>query len=102
MNKELRWPDVDCDASISISTSPEPAPETAVIEGGLARHKDMYHGCNLHLFTKVKPERRELMADWVGGLSRIVLDSSLFPSITWESEPRKARIEITLIDDDNP
>ncbi len=75
------------------------APEKAVIEGWVARDKDVSHGCDLHLFTKVKPERRELMSDWVGGLSRIVLDSSLFPSITWESEPQRVRIEITLIDE---
>lgn len=68
------------------------AEETA-ISGWVARDDgERWHERELHLFTRNKPERRKLMGDWVGRPS-MTLDSNLFPSLTWDSEP----IEVDLI-----
>lgn len=70
-----------------------PTPEKAVIEGYVARDSDI----DLWLY-KTKPYRDTDDNMWISE-AIIDLPSNLFPSITWQSEPRKARIEITLIDE---
>ena len=64
--------------------------ESAVIQGWVARNNEPCHGYDLHLFTS-KPIRRQIMGDWYG-YGETKLDTKLFPSLTWESEP----LEVTL------
>lgn len=65
-----------------------------VIQGWVARDDgERWHERELHLFTRNKPERRKLMGDWMGRPS-MMLDHSLFPDLTWESEPEE--VEITI------
>lgn len=72
--------------------------EKAVIEGWVARDKDG----ELELYSH-KPKRKEDRVWWPihGNGWDIEINPTLFPSLTWESEPRKAKIEITLLDEEN-
>lgn len=92
--KELRWPDVACDASIGISTTPKPTPKKVVIESWVVREKN-----GELVLNKIKPYKEDGV--WITSPLSVFyeLPKESFPSITWESEPRKARIEITLIDE---
>lgn len=68
--------------------------EDTVIQGWVARDDgERWHERELHLFTHNKPERRKLMGDWIGR-SSMMLDSSLFPDLTWSDEPRECEIII--------
>ncbi len=69
-----------------------PAPEKAVIEGWVARDRNG----DLSLY-RTYPERQEKLGYWRDGDGESELPKGSFPSITWESEPCKARIEIILI-----
>lgn len=66
--------------------------EDTVIQGWVARDDgERWYERELHLFTRNKPERRKLMGDWIGRPS-MMLDSSLFPDLTWESDPLEVEI----------
>lgn len=65
-----------------------------VIQGWVARDDgERWHERELHLFTRNKPERRKLMGDWMGRPS-MMLDHSLFPDLTWDSDPEPVEIII--------
>lgn len=66
--------------------------EATVIQGWIARNHEPCHGYDLHLFTS-KPIRRQIMGDWYG-YGETKLDTKLFPSLTWESDPLE--VEITI------
>ncbi len=66
--------------------------ESAVISGWVARNHEPCPGYDLHLFTS-KPIRRQIMGDWYGH-GETKLDTKLFPSLTWESEPIECEIII--------
>ncbi len=78
-------------------------PEKAVIEGWIARDR-LNNGLFLH---DEKPYRAFSGYQTDGKFDEwrsetcppYPINSEAFSSITWESEPRKARIEITLIDE---
>ncbi len=74
-----------------------PAPEKKVVEGWVARDKD-----GMIFLHKIRPQRVLFAEGFPPEEDFYELPKDSFPSITWESEPRKARIEITLVDDDNP
>lgn len=64
-----------------------------VIEGWMARTQNGKLG-----ICRVKPERR--CGDWWLDISPVdhamyVLPSDLFPSLTWESEPLRVKLQIT-------
>lgn len=68
--------------------------EETVIQGWVARDDgERWHERELHLFTRNKPERRNLMGDWIGRPS-MMLDSKLFPDLTWDSDPEPVEIII--------
>lgn len=72
----------------------EKGAEDTVIQGWVARDDgERWHERELHLFTRNKPERRKLMGDWIGRPS-MMLDSSLFPDLTWDSNPEQVEIII--------
>ncbi len=77
------------------------APEKTVIEGWVARDKrwdkDNYLS-DLYLCPKI-PIRDESLEEWVSCGDFMLLPHEFFPSITWESEPQCAKIEIILIDE---
>lgn len=66
--------------------------EATVIQGWVARNHEPCHGYDLHLFTS-KPIRRQIMGDWYGH-GETKLDTKLFPSLSWESEPVECEIII--------
>lgn len=79
-----------------------PEKETAVLEGWLCR--DIYK--QLWLFDcKEKPYRVSLVSEenppttWGPTLSKRPLPSPLFPSVTWQSEPKRVRITIEEIEE---
>ncbi len=72
--------------------SDKPAPEKEVAEGWVARDRNG----DLSLY-RTYPERQEKLGYWRDGDGESELPKGSFPSITWESEPCKARIEIILI-----
>lgn len=58
-----------------------------VIQGWAARDEDG------HLFAYcTKPERDEKLQMWMGGYADFDLRDSLFPDLTWESEPEPVEI----------
>lgn len=77
--------------------------EKEVIEGFIARNKDG----ELNFF-ELMPRRLKYWDRylknrdfWIGGGRKIDLsDYLLCPNLTWDSEPHKARIEITLLDEE--
>lgn len=71
-----------------------PEKETAVLEGWICRDEDN----SLMLFTAEKPERvQDYWDSWDKYYHEI--PSPLFPSVTWQSEPKKVRIVLTPIDE---
>ncbi len=72
--------------------SDKPAPEKEVAEGWVARDKN----CDLNVWMR-KPIRNKYLGRWQRGGVPILLPKDTFPSITWESEPQRVKIEITLI-----
>ena len=94
----LEWSNVKFKAS-DLDFLPEK--ETAVMEGFVARDQEGY----ISLFPD-KPERD--MYDWndvtygfwdEANGHHIELSTAFFPSVTWDSEPKKVKIEITLIEE---
>ncbi len=86
-NNGKRYWGVDLDFNIS-------TPEKAVIEGYVARDRNG----DLSLY-RTYPERQENFGYWRDGDGESKLPQESFPSITWESEPQRVKIEITLIDE---
>lgn len=81
-------------SNLDFSVNKTKEAEGEVLSGWVARDDgERWHERELHLFTRNKPERRKLMGDWVGRPS-MTLDSNLFPSLTWDSEPME--VEITI------
>lgn len=71
-----------------------PEKETAVLEGWICRDKDD----SLMLFTAERPERMQGYWDsWDKYYHEI--PSPLFPSVTWQSEPKKVKIIIEDIEE---
>lgn len=77
-----------------------PEKETAVLEGWVARDDSK----QLWLFDcKEKPYRVSLVSEedppttWGPILSKRPLPTSMFPSVTWQSEPKRVRIRIEEI-----
>lgn len=63
--------------------------EETVISGWVARDNDG------HLFTYcTKPERNENLQAWIGRYADFDMRDSLFPDLTWESEPGQVEIQI--------
>lgn len=75
------------------STS-SPKKETAVIEGWVARDQSGY----LVLHYK-KPHRTYGNTKWYSAQSQKSLPRDSFPSVTWQSEPKKVRITLEIIDE---
>ncbi len=71
-----------------------PAPEKAVIEGWVARDKD-----GMIFLHKIRPQRVLFAEGFSPEEDFYELPKDSFPSVTWESEPAKVRIEITQIDE---
>lgn len=68
--------------------------ETAVLEGWVARDVD---GA-LQLWES-KPQRNNITNDeWGMANGIMLLPTSLFPSVTWQSEPKRVRITIEEIE----
>lgn len=79
-----------------LEEAPEPFPKKEIIEGWIARDKSGPRDLGLRLYT-VMPKRMENTNRWNGmGERSVLIDYRLFTNITWESEPYKAKIEITL------
>lgn len=68
--------------------------ESAVIEGWGARDRNG----DLSLY-RTYPERQENLGYWRDGDGESELPKVSFPSITWDSKPRKVKIEITLFNE---
>ncbi len=68
---------------------PQPVPDTATIEGWVARDKG--GGVYLH---SIQPTRG--INEWHGDNLPRSLPLNSFPSVTWETGPKKVTIEITL------
>ena len=73
-----------------------PEKETAVLEGWAARDANG----ELNIFYH-KPERVNDLSvqGWLSIDGYLPLDRSLFPSVTWQSEPKRVRIKIEEIDE---
>lgn len=76
----------------------EPAPEKAVIEGYVARDED-----GVLLLHCTEPERcfddDMNIGEWGNAINhKMYLPQKHFPSLTWQSEPKRVKIEITLLD----
>ncbi|MCZ2855473.1 MAG: hypothetical protein O2U62_00095 [Candidatus Bathyarchaeota archaeon] len=70
-----------------------PEKETAVMEGWVARD-------NFGVFLfEGEPTRDEWLEEWKAPARFLKLPTDSFPSVTWQSEPKKVRIELTLIDE---
>ncbi len=79
----------------------ETAPEKEIVEGWVAR--DSQRASNTLHFHRNEVKRGKFY--WENKENRpigesLILPESLFPSITWQSKPKRVRIEITLIDDE--
>ncbi len=75
-----------------------PATETAVIEGWVARDSEEFDGA-LHLFG-AQPERvAESFWGIYGNSHATELPHDCFPTVTWESGPKRVKIEVSLIDE---
>ncbi len=80
------------------------APEKAVIEGWICRDKNnntdvlARRGSKLYLCQN-KPKRIASLGEYDKGGDFYRIPEEYFPTIAFESEPRKARLEITLIDE---
>lgn len=78
-----------------------PEQETAALEGWVARNKS-----NRLQFYPYLPRRANRTDEWVidcvtpspVSFKKLGLSDSLFPSVTWESEPKKVRITLEAID----
>ncbi len=73
------------------------APEKVVLEGWVCRDEDGTLNFFFHCDRPKKQGKDDYWSCTFGDC--YTLPESDFPSITWESDPRKARIEITLIDE---
>lgn len=73
------------------------ASETAVLEGWVAR--DMDGGLFLYPFKPYRKSAWFAIPKDEEYNAAMQIDKSLFPSVTWQSEPKKVRIELTLIDE---
>lgn len=71
-----------------------PEKETAVLEGWIVRDGNG----SLNLFDE-EPTREEWCEMWSDGLDHFGLPYNSFPSVTWQSEPKRVSIELTLIDE---
>lgn len=65
-----------------------------VIQGWVARDQSGYH-----VLHYKKPHRTYGNTRWYSAQSQKSLPRDSFPSVTWQSEPKKVRIELTLIDE---
>lgn len=86
MNRFYQASDLDFNVAEAEQT------ESAVIQGWVARNNEPCHGYDLHLFTS-KPIRRQIMGDWYG-YGETKLDTKLFPSLTWESDPLEVTVTV--------
>lgn len=65
-----------------------------VISGWVARNGSGPNDLGLHVYT-VKPDRMKNRREWNGhGEMSYLIDSRLFPDITWESEPKEVELII--------
>lgn len=72
-----------------------PEKETAVLEGWVARDE----AGGIALYHSI-PKRGYIFSGvWVGQRINIMLPTDSFPSVTWQSEPKKVRIALTPIDE---
>ena len=77
---------------------PEESKEVT-IEGWVARDKCGPTDLGLRIYTAY-PRRMEGLKRWNGREAESVLiDHSLFPEVTWNSEPKKVRLTITQIEE---
>lgn len=67
----------------------EKGAEEAVIQGWVARDDDGH----LYMYCK-KPERNENLKMWMGGYADFDLRDSLFPDLTWDSDPEEVELII--------
>lgn len=95
----LEWSNVKFKAS-DLDFLPEK--ETAVLEGWIARNKT-----NRLQFYPRLPRRANRTDEWVidcvtpspVSFKKLGLSDSLFPSVTWQSEPKRVRIKIEEIEE---
>lgn len=73
---------------------PEPAPKKIAIDGWIATDYD-----GPTCVYKEKPTRKSYIF-WYDE-HYIFVPKGWFPDVTWESEPRKVHLEITLLDNEN-
>lgn len=72
------------------------SPKEITIEGWVARDREH---CNLFLYSH-KPRRAKKRGYWIYGFeSGTLLPIESFPSVTWETEPKKVRITVTPIEE---
>lgn len=75
------------------------SPKEITIEGWVARDKCGPTDLGLSIYTAY-PRRMEGLKRWNGREAKSVLiDHRLFPSITWDSEPKRVKITITPIEE---
>lgn len=73
-----------------------PEKETAVLEGWVAR--DMDGGLFLYPFKPYRESAWFAIPKGVEYNAAMQIDKSLFPSVTWQSEPKRVRIRIEVIE----
>lgn len=70
-------------------------PGEVTIDGYVARNYNGPRDLGLRVYS-VKPKRYEKIKEWNGyGRLSYLIDHRLFPSVTWESEPKRVKITIT-------
>lgn len=74
-----------------------PEKETAVLEGWVAR--DMDGGLFLYPFKPYRKSAWFAIPKDEEYNAAMQIDKSLFPSVTWQSEPKKVKIELTPIEE---
>lgn len=69
---------------------------SAVVEGWVTRNKDQ-----ALLVWEAPPKRDSAYGEWRDGNGLMILPTKLFSFLTWQNEPCKARVDVTLIEDEN-
>lgn len=69
--------------------SKQESKQETVIQGWVARDSDG----NLFMYS-IKPERDEALQVWIGRCANCDMRNSLFPALTWDSDPEQVEIII--------
>ena len=76
-------------------------PEKVTLEGWVARDEEFdedFFPTDIFLYKK-KPIRNKNLGTWESGLYDFAIPHDSFPSVTWETEPKRVKLTITLIEE---